>query len=90
MLVHYNEFSRTRRKTAKQVREQGVQSFTIRADFNNIDDVETVSPQTHQFFDHVDILMKTVQPFTSKAQAIKSSREHGKNNFGSICKAPLS
>lgn len=88
ILVHYNNSQEPAEETAKQVREQGVQSFTIRADFNNIDDVETVFSQTHQFFDHVDILINSAAIYL-KGTGLETDRETWEKQFRINLQAPF-
>lgn len=88
ILVHYNNSQEPAEETAELVREQGVQAFTISADFNNMEAVERVFPQTNQFFNHVDILINSAAIYL-KGTGLETDRDTWEKQFRINLQAPF-
>jgi glucose 1-dehydrogenase len=88
IVVHYNHSQEPAEITAQQVREHGVDAFTLRVNFDEIDEVESVFNQTRQFVEHVDILINSAAIYL-KSTGLETDRETWEKQFRINLQAPF-
>ena len=88
IVVHYNHSQEPAEKTALQVREFGVDAFTFRVNFDDIDEVESVFKQSRQFVEHVDILINSAAIYL-KSTGLETNRATWEKQFRINLQAPF-
>jgi len=88
IVVHYNHSQEPAEITAQKVREYGVKAFTLRVNFDDIDEVESVFKQTRQFVERVDILINSAAIYL-KSTGLETDRETWEKQFRINLQAPF-
>jgi len=88
ILIHYNNSQQPAEDTANEVRNVGSHAFTIGANFNDIDEVESVFPRAHQYFDHIDILINSAAIYL-QGKGLETDRNTWEKQFRINLQAPF-
>ena len=88
ILIHYNNSQEPAEETASKVRGFGAKAFTLRADFNKMDEVEEVFSSSRQYFDHVDVLINSAAIYL-KGKGLETDQKTWEKQFRINLQAPF-
>ena len=88
VVVHYNSSEEPAEETAQKARYLGVEAFTVEANFNDIQAVETVIPKALSNFDCIDILINNAAIYL-KGTGVETERETWEKQFRINLQAPF-
>ncbi len=86
--VHYNSSEGPAEETAQKAREMGVQAITIGANFNDIDEVQTVFPKALAHFQCIDILINNAAIYL-RGTGLETTQEAWQRQFRINLQAPF-
>lgn len=88
ILVHYNNSKEPAEETAEMVKAYGVKAYTLKSDFNNMDEVEAVFSNSLKYFNHIDILINSAAIYL-KGKGLETNRITWEKQFRINLKAPF-
>lgn len=88
LIIHYNRSEAPALETAEKARQSGVRAVAVGADFNRLDEVESLFPRALEHFDHVDILINSAAIYL-RGSGLETTRQIWDTQFRINLQAPF-